>query len=61
MLTDSTFKLFDTWTIFHVRPVPFMPCFPAFFDLLISLGQWGFMILRLKGGPTLGARRGVPY
>ena len=30
----------------------FVPCFPAFFDLLISLGQQGLIILRLYNGPT---------
>ena len=30
----------------------FVPCFPAFFDLLISLGQKGLVILRLHNGPT---------
>ena len=32
----------------------FIPCFLAFFYLLISLGQQGLIILRLKGGFTLG-------
>ena len=29
----------------------FVPCFPAFFDLLISLGQQGLIIIRLHNGP----------
>ena len=39
----------------------FIPCLPAFFDLLISLGQQGLITLRFKGGPTLGSRRVIPY
>ena len=30
----------------------FVPCFPAFFDLLISLGREGLIILRIYNGPT---------
>ena len=30
----------------------FVPCFPAFFDLLISLGQYGLITLHLYNGPT---------
>ena len=30
----------------------FVPCFLAFFDLLISLCQQGLIILLLKSGPT---------
>ena len=30
----------------------FVPCFPAFFDLLISLGQKGLIMLHLSNGPT---------
>ena len=37
------------------------PCFPAFFDLLISLGEKGLMILHLKRGPNLGMRCMTPY
>ena len=39
----------------------FVLCLPAFFDLLISLCQMGLIILRLKSGPTLGLRRGIPH
>ena len=39
----------------------FVPCSPTFFDLLISLGQHGLMILRLESGPALGPRRVIPY
>ena len=39
----------------------FRPLFPASIDLLISLGQQGLIILRLKNGPTLGPRRVIPY
>ena len=39
----------------------FVPCFPAFFDLLISLGQKKLIIVLLKRGPNIGRRRVFPY
>ena len=41
--------------------MPFHPFFPAFLDLLISLGQRKLAILRLKSGPNLGPRRVILY
>ena len=41
--------------------MPFVPCFPAFFALLISLGQQGLIILRFKSGPILGPSRLISY
>ena len=38
----------------------FIPCFPAFFGLLISLCQLGLLILLLKSGSNLGPRRVIP-
>ena len=35
----------------NARLVPFHHSLPAFFDLLISLGQKGLIILHLKMGP----------
>ena len=40
---------------FHV------PSFPALFDLLISLGQLGLIILLLESGSTLSALGVIPY
>ena len=40
---------------------PFRPFFPAFFDLLTSLGQLGLVILLLKCGPNFGPCRVIPY
>ena len=34
----------------------FVPCFPAFFDLLISLGQKGLITVLLKGAPLFQKR-----
>ena len=39
--------------LFSVDLCPAVPCFHAFFDLLISLGQKGLVILLLKSGSTL--------
>ena len=36
-------------------------CCPAFFDLLILLGQQGLIILLLKSRPNLGPHRVIPY
>ena len=39
----------------------FVPCFPAFSYLLISLGQWGLIVLLIKSGLNLGQRGVIPY
>ena len=39
----------------------FKPCFPAFFNLLISLGQQGLVILHLRSGSNLGPHRVIPH
>ena len=48
-------------TKLEVRLMSFCPSFPAFFDLLISLGQYRLIILLLKGGPNLAPHTLMPY
>ena len=45
----------------RIRLLPLRPCFPLFFDVLISLGQKGLIILLLKSRPNLGLRSMIPY
>ena len=43
------------------RLITYVPCFPAFFDLFLSIGQQGLVILLLKNGPNLGLRSVILY
>ena len=58
---DSPFTILSRFTRAGLYLCLFASCFPAFFDMLISLGENGPMIFLFKSGPNLGPRRMIPY